>query len=132
MKTENLNDLNLEINTNQVKWGRDQFEIAGPLNYDDVTVTLRGAITKISYEDNQDGTFDRVHLMKPKFVEIAVPNGPSVKSIDKRKQSQLLRGQIEHIRREFKPTEDEQEFYDIAMRAIRHEAMETLKRQGVI
>jgi hypothetical protein len=122
----------LTINTNQIKWAKDQFEIAGPLEHEDVTVTLRGAITKVGYDDNEDGTFDRVHTLKPKMVEIVRSNGPSVKAIDKRRQSQLLRGQIEYCRREFKPTDDEQEFYDNAMRAIRHGLPGVLKREGII
>lgn len=120
------------INTNHIKWRADKFEIQGPLDHDDVTVVLRGAIKKIGYDDNENGTFDRVHTLQPKFVEVVKSNGPAVKSVDKRKQSQLLRGQIEYVRREFKPTEDEQEFYEAAMRAVRHGLPELLKSEGVI
>lgn len=130
MKQEKLPDL--PINCNQIKWSKDQFEIAGSLSHDDITLTLRGAITKIGYDDNEDGTFDRIHTFKPKLVEATINNGPSVKSVDKRKQSQLLRGQIEYLRREFKPTADQQAFYEEAMRGVRHELPDMLKKQGII
>jgi hypothetical protein len=131
MTKENFPELS-KINTNQIKWPKGQFEISSGLTHDDVTVTIRGAIKKVGYEDNEDGTFDRVHSFIPKFVEITKENGQTVKSVDKRRQSQLLRGQIEYVRREFKPTDDEQEFYEAAMRAVRHELPDILKRQGII
>lgn len=131
MTKENFPELS-KINTNQIKWPKGQFEISSSLTHDDVTVTIRGAIKKVGYEDNEDGTFDRVHSFIPKFVEVVKENGQTVKSVDKRKQSQLLRGQIEYVRREFKPTEDEQEFYEAAMRAVRHGLPELLKSEGVI
>lgn len=128
---ENLPE-QFNINTNEIKWPLGRFEISDALKHDDVTVTIRGAIKKVGYEDNEDGTFNRVHSFVPKFVEIVKENGQTVKSVDKRKQSQLLRGQIEFTRREFAPTEDEQEFYETSMRAVRHELPEMLKRQGII
>jgi hypothetical protein len=131
MSKENFPELS-KINTNQIKWPKGQFEISSSLTHDDVTAVIRGAIKKVGYEDNEDGTFDRVHSFIPKFVEVVNENGDTVKSVDKRKQSQLLRGQIEYCRREFKPTDDEQEFYDNAMRAIRHGLPGVLKREGII
>jgi len=122
----------MEINENHIKWNKDQFPIKSSLEHDDVTLTLRGAIVKVAYHDNFDGTFDRIHTFKPKFVEAVQRNGPAVKSEDKRKQSQLLKGQIEHLRREFKPTEDDQEFYDKAMTAIRHECVNISKTHNLI
>jgi hypothetical protein len=124
--------MTLPVNSNQLKWSRAQFEIEGELEHDDVTVTLRGAITKIGYEDLNDGTYDRIHTLVPKYVEVVKSNGEAVKGTDKRKQSQLLKGQIEHLRREFSPTADEEDFYNQAMQAIRHEASQVLKTHNLI
>ena len=124
--------MTLPINTNQIKWNKDQFEIQDPLEHDDITLVLRGAITKISYEDQENGSYDRLHTFKPKYVEAVTSNGKAIKGIDKRKQSQLLRGQIEHLRREYKPTEDEQDYYDKAMAAVRHELINVLKTHNLI
>ncbi len=122
----------LPINHNLIKWSKDEFEIMDGLEHDDITLTLRGAVTKVGYEDLNDGTFDRVHTFKPKFVEAVQRNGKALKGTDKRRQSALLKGQIEHLRREFAPTEGEQEFYDRAMQVIRKDCAEVLKANNLI
>ena len=122
----------LPINVNKIKWSKDEFEIMDSLEHDDVELTLRGAVTKVGYDDNDDGTFDRIHTFKPKMVDKVVIKGKAVKGTDKRRQSALLKGQIEHLRREFAPTEDEQEFYDKSMQVIRKDTAEVLKANGLI
>jgi len=122
----------LEINENRIVVYKCDLPITEGINHSDVTLHIRGAVQKVEFEDCEDGTYDRVHKFKAKFVEVVTENGDIIKSKDTRTHSKLLKGQIENIRREKHPEYEEQAWYDRCMTAVRHNLRETLAAEGII
>ena len=123
---------NLEIQNNRIKVSALDLPLESPISRTDITLKTRGAINKVEFEDNQDGTWDQVHKFKGLSIEAVTENGDIVKSKDNRSHSKLLKGQIEMIRREKAPSYDEQQWYDRCMVAVRHNLLETLVAEGIV
>lgn len=73
-------------------------------------VVVKGSVTGISKDDNEDGTFTFTNKMALLNVELTDKTGKTIKAKDTRKQSQKLRGQIMALGLD----------YDLTMNDIRH------------
>jgi hypothetical protein len=60
-------------------------------------ISIEGAITSITHEDNEDGTLLRYHKFVPVLVSIIKPTGETIRAKDTRRASQKLRGWIYKI-----------------------------------
>lgn len=64
-------DMAKRVDQHLVKISMSKIPIESPLELgQDVSLFVKGNITKLSHEDNQDGTFDEVYVLKGLVAEV--------------------------------------------------------------
>lgn len=81
----------------------------------DVKIEVEATITSATAKDNSDGTIDMYYRAKQISALITTDKGETIKSIDKRKQSQRLRFGIKAIQEDIGNTEEIEDFYEKVM-----------------
>lgn len=103
-------------------------ELSEPLELDHTyRITMEGDCKDIKKSSNDDGSYEYTYNVKLLTADIEDNLGKEVKIIDKKKQSQKLRQQIEFTRLESGSTLDKEEYYNRVMNAVRHHLQNIIK-----
>lgn len=90
-----------------------EVSLEAPLENDtDYLLALEGGIISKTEKPTGDGGIDIIYKFKPSRVITTNQKGSSVKSIDKKRNSQKFRNMINFFRKEKYPEIDEEEFYN--------------------
>ena len=95
-------------------------------------LSINADVKNIQKKSNEDGTYTFVYKARQNTCEILDATGKVIKTKDTKKQSQKLRQHIEFLRKEFRPEEEEEAFYERSMQVIRHYAEDILRKDGII
>lgn len=103
-------------------------EIPEPLEMDRTyKISLEGDCKDIKKSSNDDGSFTYTYNVKLLTAEIEDDLGQTLKIVDKKKQSQKLRQQIEFTRLESGSLMDKEQYYNTVMTVIRHELQDIIQ-----
>lgn len=102
----------MEINEHIIKFS-GELSIEGALeNGADYMLGIEGGVDGITEKPNHDGTAKAVYKFRPTLLHITTPKGKTVKSLDKKRNSQKLRNMINYYRQNNFPEFDEEDFYN--------------------
>ena len=77
----------------------------------DYLVSINGSIVKKSESPTEDGKMDMEYRFKALSCEVLKESGKTIKSIDKKRDSQKHRAMINYYRKEKFPEIEEEDFY---------------------
>lgn len=107
-------------------------EIPEPLEMDRTyKISLEGDCKDIKKSSNDDGSFTYTYNVKLLTAEIEDDLGQTLKIVDKKKQSQKLRQQIEFTRIESGSPLDKEEYYNKVMTAVRHNLQNIIQMENL-
>jgi len=82
----------------------------------DYHVSVVGTVNGVGLDDNEDGTWDKTFKLRISTLELLdAPTQKVIKSKDKTKMSQKLRGAIYFLKQDKYPEMDDDEFYQKCM-----------------
>jgi len=102
----------MEITEHIIKFS-GELNIEAPLeNGADYMLGIEGGVDGITEKPNHDGTAKAVYKFRPTLLHITTPKGKTVKSLDKKRNSQKFRNMVNYFRQNKYPEIEEEEFYD--------------------
>lgn len=119
------------MNSHQIKINSTA-ELAEPLEIDHTyRIVLEGDCKDIKKSSNDDGSYEYIYNVKLLTAEVEDSLGRTLKMVDKKKQSQKLRQQVELTRLESGSTLDKEEYYNRVMSAVRHHLQNIIKMENL-
>jgi len=107
-------------------------EIPEPLEMDRTyKISLEGDCKDIKKSSDDNGEYTYTYNVKLLTAEIEDDLGATLKIVDKKKQSQKLRQQIEFTRLESGSPLDKEEYYNRVMTAIRHNLQNIIQMEKI-
>lgn len=102
----------MQINEHIIKF-TGEVNIESPLeNGHDYMLGIEGGIEGATEKPNHDGTANLIYKFRPSTVLVTTSKGQTVKSLDKKRNSQKFRNMVNYYRQQNYPEIEEEEFYN--------------------
>ena len=105
----------MKINDHILKLSGEVSIAEGLENDTDYLAAIEGGVISVTEKPNGDGTADKIYKFKPSKVQVLDGKGKTIKSTDKKRNSQKFRNMINFFRQEKYPEIEEEQFYDSFM-----------------